>query len=339
MFMDLTVAICTHNGAKNLKDVLTQLRNQAGSDRIRWEVLVIDNNSSDHTAEVVKDMQTDWPQDWPLRYCFEPRLGLAIARQRAIKEAQGQLVGFLDDDNLASPSWVAAVYAFGQAHPQAGAYGGRTLGDYETKPPENFERIAPFLAIIDRGDQPRLYEPQRKVLPPGAGLVVRKQAWLENVPVNCVLQGRATGLSLPGEDLEVLLHIQRAGWEIWYNPAMKIHHRIPRQRLEKNYLVKLCRGIGLSRYHTRMLSFNRWQWTLALPLYVANDVRKIALHLYKHGRQVRSDVVAACEMQLFISSLLSPFYFLGLYLNPAHKQSFQQVKAVSSGYEAHSPSQ
>jgi hypothetical protein len=110
------------------------------------------------------------------------------------------------------------------------------------------------------------------------------------------------------EDLEMLSHIQAKGWEIWYNPAMQIDHKIPHWRLEREYLIPFFRGIGLSRHVTRMLSVKPWQRPVATVAYMTNDLRKIAFHLLKHGVSIRSDLIAACEMELFVSSLVSPFY-------------------------------
>jgi glycosyltransferase involved in cell wall biosynthesis len=325
MVVDLTIAIPTYNGARRLPEVLDRLR-MACQDASRvtppsrqtpegshsynfsWEVLVVDNNSTDDTAKVVQAYQSSWPQPFPLRYCFEPQQGAAFARRRAVEEANGALVGFLDDDNIPAPDWVAAAYAFGQEHPTAGAYGSRIHGDFEVTPPDNFQRLTPFLAITERGSEAQRYEPQKKVLPPSAGLVVRKQAWLESVPSQLVLTGRTPGSMLTGEDLEMLSHIQAKGWEIWYNPAMQIDHKIPQWRLKREYLMPFFRGIGLSRHVTRMLSVKPGQRSLATLAYMANDLRKIAFHLLKYGFRVRSDLIAACEMQLFVSSLVSPFY-------------------------------
>ena len=140
--------------------------------------------------------------------------------------------------------------------------------------------------------------------------MVRREAWQAHVPETLVLAGRVGGSMLAGEDLEALLHLQQAQWQIWYNPAMVVHHRIPRSRLEADYLKKLFFGIGLSRYRTRMLSFPAWQRPGALVLYALNDGRKILRHLLRHRRQVQTDVVAACEMQLYWASLISPLFFL-----------------------------
>lgn len=188
--VDLSIVICTYNGAERLPDVLEALKVQNYPPALRWEVIVVDNNSQDATAEVVPAFQTSWPKEVPLRSAFELRQGAGFARHQGVRVAQGELVGFLDDDNIPAPDWVAAAWEFGQAHPQAGSYGSRIQGDFEVEPPPHFERIQAFLALTERGDHPRIYEPSQKILPPSAGLVVRRQAWLDHVPEDQVLSGR-----------------------------------------------------------------------------------------------------------------------------------------------------
>jgi len=316
--IDFTVAICTYNGATRLPKVLDKLRSatlftkeraQFPKEDFSWEIVVIDNNSADKTAKVVEEYQLTWSQTYPLRYYFEPKQGLAFARRCAIKVAQGSLVGFLDDDNLPTDNWVSAAYSFGQSHPQVGAFGSQIYGDYEIEPPENFERISCFLAIIERGQKPIRYDAQQWIFPAGAGLVIRKQAWLDTVPEHPFLKGvSANSLASKGEDIETLTYLKKAGWEIWHNPQMCIYHQIPSWRLEKDYLIKLFRGVGLSRYPTRMLRFKAWQQPFVLIAYLTNDLRKLIIHLLKYHQVLETDIVAACEIQLFLSSLISPFY-------------------------------
>lgn len=308
MNVDLTVAIPTYNGESRLPELLERLRNQLNTQHFSWEIIVVDNNSTDNTAKLVQTYQASWQCPYPLKYCFEARQGAAYARKRAIQVALGKFIGFLDDDNYPESNWVVAAYTFGQNYPKAGAYASQIHADWEVEPPENFQRIAPFLAITERGNLPLLYEAQKKLLPPSAGLVVRREAWLKSVPNQCILTGRVAGNMLTSEDLEMLSYIQKAGWEIWYNPEMEISHKIPRWRLQKEYLIPFFQGIGLSRYVTRMLSVKPWVRPIALFAYTINDLRKIALHILKYRLQVKTELVAACEMQLFVSSLISPFY-------------------------------
>ncbi len=305
--LDFTVVIATYNGAERIGAVLDRLRRQIDTADITWEIIVVDNNSTDDTRAVVQRYQILWPQAVPLRYEFEPQQGAGFARHHGTKVANSPLIGYLDDDNLPWINWVRSAYRFGQQNPQVGVYGSRIRGKFATSPPANFERIASLLALTDRGSQPIPYRPEAKVLPPGAGLVVRRQAWLDNVPEERTLAEKF-GQREAGEDLEVVLRIQRAGWSVWYNPHMLMHHEIPAHRLTRPYLVSLCRGIGLSRYHTRMLSFAPWQRPLMVIPYALNDLRKILRHLLRYRQQVFTDTVTASEMMLYAASLVSPLH-------------------------------
>ncbi|MGF1480785.1 MAG: hormogonium polysaccharide biosynthesis glycosyltransferase HpsE [Cyanophyceae cyanobacterium] len=309
--IDFTVAICTYNGEARLPRVLNRLVQQTHID-FSWEVIVVDNNSSDSTAKVIQQYQSTW-SICPLRSYFEPQQGLAFARRCAMKHARGELVGFLDDDNLPAPGWVSAAYRFGRIHPQAGAYGSRLRGKYEIEPPANFQQIACFLAVVDRGDQPFRYEARKWLFPSGAGLVVRKQAW-QSLPERPALAGvSGHSLASKGEDVETLAHIAKAEWEIWYNPQMCIEHEIPRSRLQREYLLKLLQGVGLSSYQLRKLRFPRWQHPVVIPLYLLNDLRKLAAYYAKHRHLVAEDTVAACQLELYRYRLLSPFYHWSRY--------------------------
>lgn len=306
--LDLTVAIPTYNGANRLPEVLDKLQTQVSTESIDWEILIVDNNSTDGTARVIQNYQKNWTLPSDLRYTLETQQGASFARLKAIREAKGKWVGFLDDDTIPAENWVAAAYQFGTKHPQAGGYGSKVRGDYEVEPPPNFEKIASFFAITERGSQPHRYEPQMKMLPPSAGLVVLKQAWEESVPSKLFLSGRSSRSILNSEDLEVILYIQNAGWEIWYNPEMEIYHKIPRQRLEREYLLYLMRSTGLARHYIRMLRFKSWQKPFVFPIGLGRDVYKAIDYFLRHRREFDGDPIAACEMEFLVSSVFSPFY-------------------------------
>lgn len=308
MSVQFTVAIPTYNGANRFPEVLDKLRQQTTVDSLSWEVILVDNNSTDNTAQVFQDYQKTWDLDIPLRYEFEPQQGAAFARQRAVEMSHAELIGFLDDDNLPSENWVYSACKFAQEYPQAGAFGSQIHGQFESPPSEEVKPLLAFLAIVERGDQPLEYSSNSNLLPPSAGLVVRKQAWLTSVPENLILTGRVDGNWLTSEDLETLSYIRKNGWKIWYNPQMEIEHKIPDSRLQRSYLLSLIRGIGLSRYVTRTLKFPSWQKPIIYPLYMLNDLRRIILIVLRYGTHAQSDIVASCQLELSINSMMSPFY-------------------------------
>mgnify|MGYP001800897068 CR=1 FL=1 len=303
---DFSVVICTYNGEQQLPSLLARLRTQVMIDALKWEILIIDNNSNDKTAEVIREHQEGWPQQIPLRYGFEPRQGLAYARRRAIAMVNSELVGFLDDDTLPTPDWVYQTYSFSQQHPQAGAYGSAIIGDYEIPPPEGFERIASCLAIINRGDTPFQYGVQG-VLPAGAGMVIRRQAWLECVPPEPFLTGVcSTSLRAKGEEVETLNYFRDRNWHIWHNPAMVLTHKIPKSRLQPSYLLNLFRCIGHSRFALRCSRYRHWQQPPMLMLHSHNDLRKLVRQIIYTRQLFHTDIVTACDRTLLIHSLISP---------------------------------
>ncbi|MGK7872357.1 MAG: hormogonium polysaccharide biosynthesis glycosyltransferase HpsE [Xenococcaceae cyanobacterium] len=303
--MDFTVAIPTYNGADRLPTVLEHLKCQIDTEGISWEILVVDNNSNDHTAEVVQKHQVNWSSSAILRYCFEPKQGLTYARQCAVEQAQGLYVGFLDDDNFPASNWVIAAYSFGQNNRLVGAFGGKIQGKFENDiPPESLSQVANYLAIRQYGSIPKRFDPKTLQLPAGAGLVIRKEAWLRCVPpptrgINC--RG--------GDDYSISLHLHKHGWQIWYNPEMEIEHYIPANRIEKKYLsgIAYCYGLVtcemlaiLTPPHQRIFIF--------LKSFLGSS-KRIILHLLKWKLKLRTDLGAAVELSFHWGNLISPIAY------------------------------
>ena len=313
----VTVAIPTFNGAARFPDVLAALRAQVGTDAFRWEILVVDNAGTDDAEATVQRHQCDGPSKTPLRYVREPRPGAAFARMTAGREARGRFIGFLDDDNIPGADWVAQIAAFGQAHPRAGAWASRIAADYfEAEPPPHFNRIECYLGTTDLGPDPVQLR-RGNMLPPCAGLAVRREAWCACAPAEPFFPGRiraadgSYGYRTAGaEDLEPITHLALAGWEVWYNPAMTVRHRIPAQRFGAAYLVPVFRGMGRTRFYTRMLRLPAWQRPFFAPLYFFNDLRKWLLHRYRYRDAPPDDVVVASERQFYAGALASPFLHL-----------------------------
>ena len=104
--MDFTVIICTYNRSSNLPKCIEYLERQQGTDGFQWEVLIVDNNSSDDTSQVVEKLAADSSVD--LRYVFEEKQGLNHARNRGIEESDSRYFCYVDDDILVATNWLAA---------------------------------------------------------------------------------------------------------------------------------------------------------------------------------------------------------------------------------------
>lgn len=241
----ISVAICTHNPvAATLLRCLTALRAQTDIPT-GTELLVVDNASQPPIT--LPPEFVSLPGFAAIRLVREEQLGLTHARQRALQEAQGEVVIFVDDDNFLRPDYLAVTAQFFFEHPQAGAAGGRSYGVYETPPPAWLTTAADYLAISDHGDQPfKLSEPGWWA-PAGAGMAVRRDLALQAFAQPMLLSDRRGKALSSGGDTEICYRICRQGYELWYVPELVLEHFMPTARLEPAYLLKLARGIGQSQ--------------------------------------------------------------------------------------------
>jgi glycosyltransferase involved in cell wall biosynthesis len=257
-----TVAICTYNGAARIGKVVDALEVQT-QPLETWELLVIDNASTDDTGQVSNRLIQE-ELGGRGRVVREEHPGLSFARARAAQEAKGEILCFLDDDNIPAPDFVSnAILAF-QQHPKAGVLGGKVLAAWETVPSALALAVQDFaLAICDRGDKTFKYA--RNLGPAGAGLCIRTEILRDiyqnkkNVESVAGRTGRGFG---GGEDLAIALFVWQAGHECWYEPSVIIRHQLPAGRMEKDYLLRLYEGIGRGQAAVRRL----YDWKARSPL-------------------------------------------------------------------------
>ncbi len=327
---DFTVVIPTYNGAKRLPLVLERLLQQEKLEQINWEIILVDNNSCDRTPEVFQDYQNKCKTNCQLRYFFEKAQGASFARNRGVSESLSDLIAFIDDDNIPELDWVWQSYVFGQQHPAAGAWSGQIHGDFEVNPPENFEKIQGFLAIREHGNQPFIFKASRLILPPGAALVVRKQAWCDSVPQQLTLTGRKGKSLVAGEDTEALLYLHKAGWEIWYNPAMHVNHKIPYWRIEKKYLLSLANGCGLCSFQLRLVNAKIWQTPIILTRIFLGNLYRIVYYFIKYRGNFKDNLIAHFQLSFFLGSIMSPFYALSIHLEATVNELFSSNREPST---------
>jgi len=251
--IDATVAICTYNGAARLDAVIQSLAAQRTENRL-WEILVVDNASTDHTIEVCKALVRSCPV--PLRTVYEERPGLSYARWRAGTEARGGIVCFLDDDNPAGPDFAENAIQFFENHPYAGVIGGKVEPVWEAPPTELALEVCHFaLAICDHGDEAFRYE---GILggPVGAGLCIRREALLEAYRDNGWAAGSPGPIGkrrISGSDTALNGVVRKLGWELWYVPSLQINHVIPATRMTFAYLARLYESIGRGQAAARRI--------------------------------------------------------------------------------------
>jgi glycosyltransferase involved in cell wall biosynthesis len=240
----VSIVICSHNGAGRLPATLQHLAKQRVPPGLQWEILLVDNASSDATAEVAR---RHWPVEAParLRVAREERLGLTQARCRGLKEARFELVSFIDDDNWPAPDWVASVADLMKHYDDVGACGGQVEAAFESPCPPWFSQCCEYYAVGTQGQRSDDITWTRGYLW-GAGLTIRKSAWasLTAEGFRFQLNDRAGQTMLSGGDAELCLALRLAGWKLWYEPRLNIRHFIPAGRLDWKYAKAIARGFG-----------------------------------------------------------------------------------------------
>lgn len=238
----IAIGICTFRGETRLPQTLAHL---AAMDRSRISrIIIIDNASDDGTRAVADEHAAAHPgfEVWSA-----PRPGKNEALSLFFREATEPFLGVVDDDVNVEPGWANAMIARLEASPRAGAVGGIVANEWQGGAPTRLARIyARSLGDQDLGPAPlRLVRPRDFLM--GASMAFRREAiiasgWLEHRHLDCRRGERIDS----GEDAELCIRIRRAGWEVWYDPAARARHRIPRERQTPRALARLRESIRRS---------------------------------------------------------------------------------------------
>ncbi|CAA9527707.1 MAG: hypothetical protein AVDCRST_MAG31-2085 [uncultured Sphingomonas sp.] len=238
---DLSVVICTYNGAQRLPAVLDALVGQRASEDFSWEVVVVDNGSTDGTRLIVEAFAASdlLPS---LRYVPEPEPGLTAARLGGVRRTAAPWIAFVDDDNLLEPDWIAAVARAIGSHPDAGGIGGEIRLEWEAPPPAYLRPFGFCFAEQQVGPAERRADSLA-----GAGMVLNREALVASGWVDGPLLSDRTGKSLvSGGDVEIAQRVRHAGYQLWLTPAAVLRHRIPRERTTRRYLFEINVQLGIS---------------------------------------------------------------------------------------------
>ena len=224
----VTVAIPTYNRADFLRQTLAGIATQQFP-REHFEVLVIDNNSTDHTRAVVAEFANATPAP---RYILETQQGLDYGRNRAIAEARGEIIVFGDDDILVQPDWLAQMAVpllADTATRRIGAIGGEVIPVFPDGLPDWVrEWHAPLAFRTETGPL------EAKHSPMGANLAFPKWIFAQLGIFHTALD-RAAGNYFSGGDSEMVRRVRAAGLEVWFAPAAAVKHQMPASRTTFRY--------------------------------------------------------------------------------------------------------
>jgi glycosyltransferase involved in cell wall biosynthesis len=247
--MTVSVVIPTFNRAPLLDQTLASLAAIGRSAPASWDVIVVDNNSSDDTAALVRCRSGSFPV--PLRYVFEGAQGRSNALNAGIAASDASVLVFIDDDVVVGDNWLAeAVTPLLDPAGEVDYTGGPVRPIWEAPRPRWLSATRAELwgtiAILDYGRHPFVFEERQRV-PLGANMAVRRTL-LDRVGGFSPRLGRSAGAQILGQEVpEFLARARAVGARGRYVPGMAVRHHVPAGRLTKTYFRRWWFGKGRSR--------------------------------------------------------------------------------------------
>lgn len=243
--IDFTLIIATYNRAEQLMVTLGSVATQQYP-ASRWECVVVDNNSKDNTRERVEAFASVHPK-LNIRYCFEQNQGLSHARNRGIKEAQGEILAFIDDDERIVDDFVAAYVELFNNKSDAMAAGGKIIAEYPTGRPRWMSKYTerPIANPMDFGQSVRLF-PQGHI--PGGGNMAMRREVFEQIGAFDTSLGRTGKSLIGGEESDLFERIAKHNMACYYVPRAVMYHIIPEEKLSQEYFCRLAYNVGVSHY-------------------------------------------------------------------------------------------
>ena len=270
----LSVVMSTFNRGELLTDAVSSVLAQQAD--VRFELIIVDNNSTDTTREVVERFALT---DRRVRYHYESRQGLSFARNAGIAAARAPLVAFTDDDVRVEPDWGSAILRAFHEHPEAQMVGGRVLPLWPAQPPAwlTREHWAP-LALVDQGETTIEITADHAICLVGANLACRREVFDAVGLFETDLQRVKDGIGSL-EDHEFLLRVLRTGRTALYDPRIVVHAEIQPDRLSRHYH---------RRWHTGHGHFHALLRSEAVERSGRGTLFGVPAHLY---RQAAADVI------------------------------------------------
>lgn len=235
----ISVIICTYNRADLLSRTLESIAHQ-DLKKDHWQVVVVDNNSTDQTKEIV----TQWRKEFSVSYVYEPQQGLSVARNTGAKAAACEYILYLDDDIYAEPGMLSAYYSYVNLHltdPFA-CLAGKVVVEWEGgRPPAWFP--AKFHNLYGQYDLGNQIIDSRIAL--GGNMLWNRSILLSLGGFDTNL-GRKGNVKLASEETNLVQKALDHNLSIKYIPDAVVRHWTPYSRQTKSYLFKLCYWLGVS---------------------------------------------------------------------------------------------
>lgn len=275
----ISAVISTYNRARYLPKVLQHLLQQS-LDKKDYEIIVVNNNSTDRTEAIAGNFHRNNP-DIQFKYVIEINQGLSYGRNRGILESEGDYITFIDDDAFPDRDYLKVTAAYLDAHPEVVATGGKIHLSFEDEPPAWVNQyMASLLGHFDLGDKIKAFAPNN--YPRGSNMSFRTSIFDQLGVFNTQLGRKGDNLE-GSEEKDLFNRIYRTGKKVVYLPAALVHHTVPKERTSRAFIKRQSIGTGQSEYKRARAEDNvpglirseimKWGGTLLLSLYFMITLR------------------------------------------------------------------
>lgn len=232
----ISLVICTYNRSRYLPGSLESINLQTINKDL-FEVVVINNASTDDTAAVVRSYMAENPQI-NISYYFEYNKGLSFARNRGIAEAKSPLIAYVDDDVILTPDYLKELLSFFDTNPNAAGAGGKVVPKYESgsEPAWMSKYLAGFVGNVNHGTEIKRFTPEMKY-PAGCNMIYQRDILLEAGGFNNKLKFRS-------DDKYIFYKVHEVSDQIYYLPDAWLYHYIDSYRLDINNFKTLFLKTG-----------------------------------------------------------------------------------------------
>lgn len=274
--MFVSVIIPTYNRSTGLRRVLDLLLCPTNVNTPNWEVIVVDNGSTDQTPDVCREFQKKFPAHF--RSIVEKKKGKSNALNAGISAARGDILALTDDDVFCGPDYIQSIHATFAAYPAADGAQTRVLLDCEGGVPPWFEKdFAAFLSLRDYGD--KVFEWNDNLS--SANMVIHARVPTKIGGFSPALgPGKALGIGQidVAEDTEFSMRLRRAGFRLIYAPQIVVRHQILGKRLTKAFFRERYFRWGRANAYFDPLTKSLWRW----GLYVMKELVVSELSALRH---------------------------------------------------------
>ena len=304
--VELSIIVCTRNRARQLATLIQCLGSQKNIENLNWEIVIVDNNSSDNTKEVSYAFCEG--SNLKVNYLFEEKTGLSYARNAGVLASKGTYLLFIDDDVIIPQEFLSSVLFGVKEFEEFHIFGFKVLPDWDEmrsqhskfKPPfwlsfkKPFPLIQSFLPIHDLGSEVLQYSNRHAKNPIGACFLVKKEVFEKLGPFREDLGAGQSGLC---EDTEFFWYAMINNFKILYWPYAILYHPVTSERLSISYLHK-------------------WYFNLGKSLYLVKNTGRVCNDLNKQSKKI-FNVSIFLYLKLVLLVLFLPFtIFLVLIKRP-----------------------